>query len=141
MAVALNQARYQDGDKLNINVDIPQPGYLNVVEVNAENQATVLFPNPYHADNRVQPGPFTLPTPQMQFEFTASAPFGHSTVFAFLTNAPVNLHRSNQLSQVFTTMPASELPELTRDFIATPTQAKIFAGKVETQICASQGGC
>jgi hypothetical protein len=52
-------------DPVELTMNIPRNGYLNLVTVDSQDNATVLFPNHYHADNAVSEGPFTIPTDMM----------------------------------------------------------------------------
>jgi hypothetical protein len=79
------------GDKVVLQVDVPRNGYLNVVTVDSQDRATVLYPNKYNPVNAVQAGTFRFPTPQMNFLVRASDPTGPSLVVAFLTDKKVNL--------------------------------------------------
>lgn len=73
-------------------LEIPGSGYLNVVSVDSEDNATVLFPNQYHLDNAVTEGTFTIPTKRMTFELPASEPLGTTLVAAFVTKDPVHFY-------------------------------------------------
>jgi hypothetical protein len=79
------------GDKIVLQVDVPRPGYLNVVSVDSEDRATVLFPNKFNTANQVPAGLFSFPTPQMKFRVAAAPPTGPTLVVAFLTDKDVNL--------------------------------------------------
>ena len=41
------------GEKLVLSLELPHDGYLNVLNVNPNDEAVVLFPNAHHRDNRV----------------------------------------------------------------------------------------
>jgi metacaspase-1 len=79
------------GQEVALEVAVPRTGYLNVVAVDSEDRATVLYPNKYAAANEVKAGPFRFPTPDMDFVLRASEPLGPSLVVAFLTDKRVNL--------------------------------------------------
>jgi metacaspase-1 len=79
------------GQELALDVSLPRDGYLNVVAVDSEDRATVLYPNKYNPTNSVKAGDFRFPTPQMPFVLRASEPLGPSLIVAFLTDKPVNL--------------------------------------------------
>ena len=93
LPISANQRRYQLGDELILTIDIPHAGYLNVVNVGSQDNATVLFPNQYHRDNYVskQDG-FRLPTPEMGFRLQAAEPAGPSLNVAFLTEKKIDLY-------------------------------------------------
>jgi metacaspase-1 len=79
------------GQEIALDVTVPRGGYLNVVAVDSQDRATVLFPNKYATANEVKAGPFRFPTADMGFVLRASEPLGPSLVVAFLTDKPVNL--------------------------------------------------
>ena len=147
--VQLNQSRYTQGEKLVITVDVQQTGYLNIIEINAKDEATVIFPNQYDPNNQVNAGKFTLPTAQMNFDLTAGEPFGHSTILAFLTTDAVNLYNNGfsqqnqaaQTQQLFKTLSLTDVTGMSRAFNLTQKQKAVFAGKIDTQVCATAADC
>jgi hypothetical protein len=80
-----------NGEKTEFSINVPAEGYLNVVMVGPTDNGTVLFPNSFAKDNRVQAGKFTFPTAKMGFKITAMPPFGKTMVVAFLSEQPLNL--------------------------------------------------
>lgn len=91
LVVQADHPTARDGQPLVFTIDVPRSGYLNVVSINASGEPTVLFPNRLHPGNRVAAGRFTLPDAQMAFQVRATAPFGRTTVAAFLTQDPLDL--------------------------------------------------
>ena len=79
------------GEEVILEVEVPQSGFLNVVTVDSQDRATVLYPNKYNPDNQVPAGAFRFPTPQMKFVVRAADPTGPSLVAAFLSTRKVNL--------------------------------------------------
>ncbi|MFY9261879.1 MAG: caspase family protein [Gallionella sp.] len=80
-----------NGEKTEFTIDIPAKGYLNVVMVGPTDNGTVLFPNSFAKDNRVEAGKFTFPSAKMGFKITAMPPYGKTMVVAFLSEEPLNL--------------------------------------------------
>ena len=80
------------GDTLSLAFRVPSSGYLNVISVDAEDQAVALFPNQHHRDNRVESGVFELPTSQMAFNIEAQPPTGKTLVVAVLSALPINAY-------------------------------------------------
>jgi hypothetical protein len=79
------------GDQIVLSVDVPRPGYLNVVTVDSQDRTTVLFPNEFSKTNEVAAGKFQFPTPSMTFDLLASEPVGPTLVLAFLSDKKINL--------------------------------------------------
>jgi len=102
------------GQELALAVTLPRPGYINVVAVDSQDRATVLYPNKYATANQVPAGAFQFPTAGMNFVVRASEPLGPSLVVAFLTEKPVNLlelgiegrDAAGHMQQVFTEVSA-----------------------------------
>jgi hypothetical protein len=119
-------------------VELSVPGYLNVVSVRPDDQATVLFPNQYHQQNAVDRGKFTIPSAQMNFELVADGPPGTGLITAFLTRTPLNSYNDG-----FRT-PADVLaglsPSSTRSLRLRQKQNWLAAGRVTVEI-REEGGC
>ena len=80
------------GQKVVLALDLPRSGYLNVVNVNPNDEALVLFPNAHHKENKVAAGRFAIPADAMDFDLVAREPVGESVTIAFLTERPLNLY-------------------------------------------------
>ena len=93
LTIRASQTGYRLGEEVVFTIDIPRAGHLNVVNVGPQDDATVLFPNKYHGDNRVTAGTLTLPTDQMPFYFPATEPAGDTLTVAFLTEKKVDMYK------------------------------------------------
>lgn len=94
MPMRADKTALRVGEKLVLSLDVPAAGYLNVVNVNPRDEATVLFPNLHHPrDNKVAAGRFDLPTAEMTFDLVAREPLGESVTVAFLSEDPINLYQ------------------------------------------------
>ncbi|MEM1154750.1 MAG: DUF4384 domain-containing protein [Pseudomonadota bacterium] len=120
----LNQQDFQLGDQLNIATLLPSGGYLNVINVDAQDNATVLFPNRTNPRNRVNAGAITLPTPEMQFALIAAEPVGSNLIVALLSERPINLYESGfgERGEGFASQYRSLSISGLRAFTVTPTQ-------------------
>ena len=138
VAGAARQVRI--GDQVTVEVNLPRAGYLNVVSVDSQDRATVLYPNKFKADNQVAAGAFRFPTADMNFILRASAPAGPSLVVAFLTDKPVNLltlgvegrDAAGHMQEVFTEVSARATRALSVE--ARPSQ---FAAGTMTVLVAA----
>jgi uncharacterized caspase-like protein len=151
LSVEANKSAFMEGDVMYIHVDVSRGGYLNVVNIGPKDDPTVLFPNQFHPDNRVQPGRLTLPTETMDFDLVARAPFGPSLTAAFLTDEYVNLYESGmalrndkgEILDVFSGLSEVGLRSL-RSIVPEKKKGKggqIQAGMLEVRVCASIGEC
>ncbi|UCE56144.1 MAG: caspase family protein [Desulfobacterales bacterium] len=133
-----NKACFEPGDVLELSVWIPEPGYLNIIHITADDQATVLFPNQYHPDNAVGRGKLIIPTPCMDFEIVTDGPLGPNLITAFLTRRPMNSYHSG-----FKTLPdvlAHLSPHSTRSLMLHQRQDWLAAGRIAIDI-RQKGQC
>lgn len=147
LAITNVKDRYVEGEPLEIEIDVRESGYLNVINVGPDDATTLLFPNAFNPDNRVEAGKLRLPTPQMKFNLTAQAPFGKSMILAILTRKPVNLAQSATDANSSAALNSPALGTITslssdvsssRSFAATPrSDASAWAAKIETLVCRS----
>lgn len=126
------------GEKVMLEVDVPRAGFLNVVTVDSQDRATVLYPNKYNPANQVAAGAFRFPTPQMNFFVRAAEPAGPSLVVAFLTSRKVNLldlgvegkDAAGKMQEAFTEVNG----RATRALVIEAREEKISAGTLTLQI-------
>ncbi len=142
LEVKASQAKYAVGEPVVLTFTIPTAGYLNVVTVDAKDNATVLFPNHYHDNNAVKPGTLTVPTPQMDFDLLASEPLGDTLVVAFLSSDPINFFQetiddrdaNGNITVKFTTLSHTA----TRAIQIAPRKKETYAGQVQTEVVAAK---
>jgi hypothetical protein len=80
------------GETIRINASSERTGYLTVIDLGTDDKVTVLFPNAFHKDNRIQANAaFAFPTDAMGFDIQAQEPAGRGMVRAFVTPAPLDL--------------------------------------------------
>lgn len=90
--INLDEPTYALGDPINVKLVLPTEGYLNIVQVDASDNATVIFPNAFEGDNKVAAGEFRIDMENVGFEFFAAEPVGPTLMAAFLTATPVNFY-------------------------------------------------
>ena len=142
LPITANQHRYQVGDELVLTIDIPHAGYLNVVNVGSQDNATVLFPNQYHRDNYVsKQDRFTLPTPEMRFALQAAEPAGPSMNVVFLTDERIDLYeesvggrdKNGRLEVILAALSARAKGVIARTIEVTPSY-RAAGGKVIVEV-------
>ena len=79
------------GDEIVLSAVVPRAGFLNVIAIDSQDRATVLYPNQFSPTNDVSAGTFQFPTPSMGFVLRATEPVGPTLVVAFLSDKKVNL--------------------------------------------------
>lgn len=89
---------YTEGQLLELEVEMPEAGYLNIVSVDANDQVVVLFPNAYHSNNQFEAGVVKLP--QEGFDWPAGKPYGESLIVSVVSSEPINLFESSHQRDV-----------------------------------------
>lgn len=139
MSIKVNRKCYELGTELLMEFKIPKAGYLNIVSVGADDNATVIFPNKYHIKgNQVEKGVFRLPTREMDFALTAQDK-GDVLVGAFLTPNPLNLYKEGAKS-VDDVFAMAGYKSFRGGFGATRKSTWFISGRFETKIM-SPGCC
>ena len=138
LALAGGGREVRVGDEVALEVTLPRAGYLNVVAVDSQDRATVLYPNKFAATNDVKAGVFKFPTADMNFVVRASEPLGPSLVVAFLSDKPVNLlelgvegrNTAGKMQEVFTEVSA----RATRALTVEARQSRFAAGSLTVKV-------
>jgi hypothetical protein len=130
--IKLNKACFEPGEAMEISVWIPEPGFLNLMHIAADDQATVLFPNQYHPHNAVGRGKITLPTRRMDFEMVAEGPSGPNLIIAFITRLPINGYQDG--FKTAKGVLAELSPNSTRSLVMRQGSGWLAAGKTAADI-------
>lgn len=78
------------GDTVRFRFTADRDGYLTLVNIQADGEVIVLYPNDFHPDNAVRKGQvYTVPGDDDGFEITVGEPAGIETVTAFFTTKKV----------------------------------------------------
>ncbi|MGE4424372.1 MAG: DUF4384 domain-containing protein [Pseudodesulfovibrio sp.] len=106
VGVRTNGTVFKIGEPLNISCTPKADGYLNVVTIQPGDPApTILFPNRFHPENRVEAGQtISIPGQGDSFELTASPPAGKALIAVFHSPFPVNFYRQGYGDGAFRTM-------------------------------------
>jgi hypothetical protein len=134
----LNKGCFETGDSLEISLWIPEPGYLNIISINAHDEATVLFPNKYHPRSTVKQGKLTIPGDHMGFEMVTDGKTGPNQITAFLTRSPVNTYDNGFRTAVDVLAKLS--PKSTRSLVLRQKQGWLAAGRLTADV-RNQGQC
>lgn len=126
------------GEQIVLEVKVPRAGYLNVVTVDSQDRATVLYPNKYNTSNEVQAGNFRFPTADMNFVVRAAEPLGPSLVVAFLSDKKVNLldmgiegrNAAGKMDSVFTEVTA----RATRALVIEARENQVASGTLVVRV-------
>lgn len=86
------QASKWEGENIVFKFKADRDCYLNLIDCGTSGQVTVLFPNAYHKDNRIQGGKeYSIPSADMGFDIQTQGPSGRELVKAVATLRPLNL--------------------------------------------------
>jgi metacaspase-1 len=129
------------GEKVVLDVALPRAGYLNVVTVDSEDRAFVLYPNKAHPTNEVQAGRFQFPGAETNLVLRASEPLGPSLIVAFLTEKPVNAFElgtegrdaADKMQQVFAEVSARATGAISME----ARESRIAAGQLTVNVVRS----
>jgi metacaspase-1 len=136
-----SKTQYAVDEPVKLTLKLPADGYLNVVSVDAKDNATVLFPNGIQQTNNVSAGSFTFPTAQMAFDLLAAEPLGPNLVVAFLTSDPINFYQdtvegrdaAGHIKLDFVSLSHNA----TRAIRVAPRKSEIYAAQLDLQIVAT----
>jgi hypothetical protein len=138
LKVTATAPKYSLDQPVQISVDVPFAGYLNVVSVDADDVATVIYPNRHQTQNTVQAGELRIPSEAMDFDLRASEPLGPTLVVAFLTSAPLNFFNETLDQRDSQGRITVDFPELshtaTRAIRVAPREARSYGGQLEIEV-------
>ncbi len=149
VSVTLNQSSYAYGDALEVNIKLPESGYLNVINVGPKDEATILFPNEFHQDNYIKSSSLQIPTNQMDFDLITGNPTGKNMIVAILTKKRLNAYElasggrnpKGDLIDSFGLLSPVGMKAMRGSFSATSSSGKknwLGAGMVTTKVCKSK---
>ncbi len=142
LAIQANRLSLREGEKLELTVEVPRDGYLNIVGIDPHDTAIVAFPNgvhPANRNNKVCAGRVRIPG-DLPFDLPASPPYGPTLMVAFFTDEPVNLFESGDGRRDAKGNMQDAFPHLsgfgTRGFNPTAKAAPVgAAGTLEVTVC------
>ena len=137
-----NQQTFVLDEPVELTMEIPMDGFLNVISVDSEDRATVLFPNKYHPDHAVTAGSFSIPTAQMAFDLPASEPTGPTLVVGFVTQDPINFYEQTLDDRTSDGTIDADLATMshmaTRAIRVSARKKKMYAAKIEVDVVRAQ---
>lgn len=113
-------------DKLDFTVISDKNGYLNIIEVDSSNNATVIFPNKFKDNNAISAGKeLHLPSDIGGFNFRANAK-EDSTLYALVSKEPLNLYKDGmgEMSAGFKSLKSSNFGNIKRSLSSKLTKSK-----------------
>lgn len=138
LEVRTNRKEYRVGDLLTIECKISMDGYINVLNVDREDQeATVLYPNKYHRDNRVQMGTtIEIPGEGDEFQLPAQEPLGENLIVVFVSSDSLNAYEMDgKIADKFGLFGLVSKGSMVRGFGVRPKPfSQWHAGKIITRV-------
>lgn len=92
---SINQSEFNEGELITFTANIPIQGYLNIVNIDAHDVVTILYPNQFNPDNQIKPGTLEVPGSLMPFEVEAVKPVGESLTVFVVTTDKLNLYKQS----------------------------------------------
>lgn len=143
LEVRANRTRFALGETLELTLEVPFDGWLNLIAVDARDSSTVLFPNRRDRAHRVTAGPLRLPGTR-PFSLPAVPPAGPVLLVAVLTAEPLDLYETGDGRRDAAGTLLDDYPRLsavgTRAFaVAARAGGAVAAGLVETEVCPAAG--
>jgi len=149
--ISAQRDTFMINDFMDMTLDIPWSGYLNIIEVGEDDQPTILFPNQHKSINQVKKGQMNFPPLDAMWGFQANK-IGRSLTVAFLSTHPINLYQlaskepgENGKLDVFAALNQAGILTLhetmQRNFTVAPRPnraAKIATGRLLTKVEAVQ---
>jgi len=84
-----NGGVYRDGEELTISFFADRDAYLKLYHIDVNGKAKLIFPNPFHSDNRIRAGRLTvIPDASYPFRFVLGPPFGTEYIKAVASTEP-----------------------------------------------------
>ena len=145
LKVRTNQDCFVLKDLLTVTVEVPSPGYLNVVCVGPDDTPTVLFPNKFHENGKVGVGLVTIPSKEMNFELVAMRPPGPWLVVAILSERPLNLFKEGfrdvDLGDIFAELSPKGMSTVHKFMVREKGKKGLASGKVVVKVAEDKGEC
>ncbi len=141
LTVSTNQTRYANDALIELAVNVPADGFINIVAVDSADEVVVLFPNGFDKDNHVTVGQKMFPG-QREFSWLVQPPWGKTMVTVLFSTMPVNLFESSvQRTQSGTATSDYVLPSLSAFELFKQKQNRTAAGSVFIETCETDISC
>lgn len=85
-----SKGKYSQSEVIELRVDVPADGYINIIAVDGNDNMVVLFPNGLDTDNKVAAGTRQLPG-KRDFSWAAQPPWGSTMIAVLFSEKPFNL--------------------------------------------------
>jgi len=84
-----NGGVYRDGEELTISFFADRDAYLKLYHIDVNGRVKLIFPNPFHSDNRIRAGRLTvIPDESYPFRFVLGPPYGTEYIKAIASTEP-----------------------------------------------------
>lgn len=138
LEIRTNRKEYRVGDLLTIECMVNMDGYINVLNVGRNDQeATVLYPNKYHKNNRVQTGTtIKIPGEGDEFQLPAQEPLGENLIVVFVSSDSLNAYEMDgKIADKFGLFGLVSKGSMARGFGVRPKPFSQWqAGKIITRV-------
>jgi|GEM_PF-1883583 len=125
VSVKADKTNIRMAEKISFSVYSSRDGYLNILELDPENNVTVIFPNKHKAGNNriTADNPIRVPEDIGGFKFVGQGVPGPSRILALVTPEPVNLYESKgDTKSNFRSFGRGNVPSLKKNIISSITK-------------------
>lgn len=141
LTVSTDQTRYANDALIELAVNIPEDGFINIVAVDSADDMVVLFPNGFDKDNHVTVGQKVFPG-KRDFSWSVQPPWGKTMVMVLFSTKPINLFESSvQRTQSGAATSDFLLPSLSAFDLFKQEEGKASAGSVFIKTCETDVSC
>ena len=85
---------YKINDLISFEFEADRDCYLTLIDISTDGSITILFPNKYNYDNRVEAGEtYIIPAKDMGYQVRVTGPAGNEMVKAIATEEPVDISK------------------------------------------------
>jgi len=100
-----DRSNYRIGDRITFCVRARRDCYLNLVNVGADGEVRLIFPNRYTPDNYLPAGrAVRVPAPGAAFAFEVEGPAGRERVYALVSDRPLDIFAADFKREAFHVM-------------------------------------
>lgn len=114
---------YTEGDLLKVNVISSVDGYLYLFYKNAQGDVSLLYPNQFHPDNRIQKRKaVAVPEEGSNFQMRVTSPFGEEQLLAVVCKNQVEEFETKDLGSFFTPVTKSDWESFKKGITVAPPE-------------------
>ena len=101
VAIKAKKKNFRIGEEIQFSVISSKEGFLNIFELESNNNLNLIFPNAYVTNNKIKAHrEIIIPDSVGNFSYVAGHPTGKSRIFAIVTREPLNFYEFKNIGQI-----------------------------------------